>query len=206
VGAPGEQSPGATRPGTPDAVWTSVPVKIVVFFSVAIGTPSSWRITTRSVCTVRSATSRPRPSWPVATRRSSLSGTASWMPREKRGERRARRVGRRSDLRRVVARVVRRHYDGGRLGRRIGRRGDTTRAPSQGPRPKGGRHDAALSFPFGIGTKAANRCHLIKGVVYLISQHRFLHFTENHYTGSRTPSSTLIWEIPVENTPWHSKF
>ena len=49
-----------------------------------------------------------------------------------------RRVGRRSDPGGIVARVIRRHYDGGRPGRRIGLRGDTTRAPSQGPRPKGG--------------------------------------------------------------------
>jgi len=39
-----------------------------------------------------------------------------------------------------------------------------------------------LSFPFGIGTKAANRCYLAKRSVYLISGPRFLHFTLNHYT------------------------
>jgi len=92
-----------------------------------------------------------------------------------------RRVVRRSDLRGIIARLVRRPYDGGWPGRRVGLRGDTTRAPSQGPRPKGGRHDAALSFPFGIGTKAANRCHLVECSVYLISRPRFLHFTLNHY-------------------------
>src|SRR4029077_4686200 len=91
----------------------------------------------------------------------------------------------------AIVQVVRERYDEGRPGRRIGLRGDTTRAPSQGPRPKGGRHDAALSFPFGIGTKAANRCCLIKRAVYLISRHRFLHFTLNHYT-PRTPSNGLL--------------
>src|SRR5215813_10976558 len=30
-----------------------------------------------------------------------------------------------------------------------------------GAKTEGGRHDAALSFPFGIGTKAENRWHLI---------------------------------------------
>src|SRR5262249_24268830 len=58
---------------------------------------------------------------------------------------------------------------------------DTTRAPTQGPRPKGGRHDAALSFPFGIGTRAANPPKLTD-VHYLISQPPKLHFTLNHYT------------------------
>src|SRR3954464_2940556 len=112
------------------------------------------------------------------------------MPRERGGGRRVRRVGRRADPGGIVARVIRRHYDGGRPGRRIGLRGDTTRAPSQGPRPKEGRHDAALSFPFGIGTKAANRCRLIKRAVYLISQPRFLHFTLNqhNYSGPCAPN------------------
>src|SRR3954447_25648380 len=72
-----------------------------------------------------------------------------------------RRIGPPSDLRWVVAGTARRHYDGGRLGRRIGRRGHTTRAPTQGPRPKGGRHDVASFFPFGIGTKATNRSLVI---------------------------------------------
>src|SRR5258707_14440204 len=104
------------------------------------------------------------------------------MPREKGGEQRVRRVVRRSDLRGIIARLVRRHYDGGRPGRRVGLRGDTTRAPSQGPRPKGGRHEAALSFPFGIGTKVADRCHTVKRSIHLISRPRFLHFTLNRYT------------------------
>ena len=56
--------------------------------------------------------------------------------------------------------------------------------PSAGPGAKteGGRHDAALSFPFGIGTRAANRPIRIKCTVYLISRPRFLHFTVNHYS------------------------
>jgi len=50
-----------------------------------------------------------------------------------------------------------------------------------GAKTEGGRHDAALSFPFGIGTKAANRPRLIPCALYLVSQSRFLHFTLNHY-------------------------
>jgi hypothetical protein len=112
-----------------------------------------------------------------------------------------RRVVRRSDLRGIIARLVRRHYDGGRLGRRVGLRGDTTRAPSQGPRPKGGRHDAALSFPFGIGTKAANQCHLVKCSVYLISRPRFLHFTLNHYRDIYDVVRPLAWTVAMWDQP-----
>ena len=50
-----------------------------------------------------------------------------------------------------------------------------------GAKTEGGRHDAALSFPFGIGTKAANRPNLFPCTLCLISQPRFLHFTLNHY-------------------------
>src|SRR5437763_2089058 len=50
-----------------------------------------------------------------------------------------------------------------------------------GAKTEGGRHDAALSSPFGIGMKAANRGHLIGSTVYLISQPLSLHFTLNHY-------------------------
>jgi hypothetical protein len=96
-----------------------------------------------------------------------------------------RRTVRRSDLRVIIAWLVGRHYDEGWPGRKIGLRGDTTRAPSQGPRPKGGRHDAALSFPFGIGTKAVNRPNLIRSSLYLIFRPRFLHFTLNHYRVGR---------------------
>ena len=42
-----------------------------------------------------------------------------------------------------------------------------------GAKTEGGRHDAALSFPFGIGTKAANRCRLFQCAVYLISRPRW---------------------------------
>src|SRR6516165_4663755 len=93
------------------------------------------------------------------------------MPREKGGARRVRGTVRRSDLRVIIAWLVGRHYDEGWPGRKIGLRGDTTRAPSQGPRPKGGRHDAALSFPFGIGTKAVSRT-MQTTVHYLISRPR----------------------------------
>ena len=59
--------------------------------------------------------------------------------RERRRAAREASSGRRSDLTgEVIARVVSRRYDGEWPGRRIGHRGDTTRAPTQGPRPKGG--------------------------------------------------------------------
>jgi hypothetical protein len=38
-----------------------------------------------------------------------------------------------------------------------------------GATTEGGRHDAALSFPFGIGLKAANRLNLSRGALDLIS-------------------------------------
>ena len=50
-----------------------------------------------------------------------------------------------------------------------------------GAKTEGGRHDAALSFPFGIGTNAANRSHLFRCPLYLISRPRFLHFTLNQH-------------------------
>ena len=50
-----------------------------------------------------------------------------------------------------------------------------------GAKTEGGRQDAALSFPFGIGTKAANRPDLFWCSLYLISRPRFLHFTLNHH-------------------------
>ena len=52
-----------------------------------------------------------------------------------------------------------------------------------GAKTEGGRHDAALSFPFGIGTKAANRPSLFQCALYLISRPWFLHFTLNHHNG-----------------------
>jgi hypothetical protein len=67
-------------------------------------------------------------------------------------------------------------------------------------RPKGqdrrGRHDAALSSPFGIGRKAANRGHRIRRTLYLISQPRFLHFTLNHYTTAEVDHSLGNSRIP----------
>ena len=59
-----------------------------------------------------------------------------------------------------------------------------------GAKTEGGRHDAALSFPFGIGTKAANRPSLFQCTLDLISQPRFLHFTLNQYTLRRRVSYT----------------
>ena len=62
------------------------------------------------------------------------------------------------------------------------------RAPSRrdlsvdpGAKAEGWRHNAALSFPFGIGTKAINR-PVPTNVHYLISRPPKLHFTLNHYT------------------------
>jgi DNA-binding MarR family transcriptional regulator len=60
---------------------------------------------------------------------------------------------------------------------------------------RGGRHDAALSFPFGIGTKAANRPNLFQCAVCLISQPRFLHFTVNHYTLIHEASRLVIVSV-----------
>ena len=59
--------------------------------------------------------------------------------------------------------------------------------PERRPRDQDrrGRHDAALSFPFGIGTKAVNRFYVHKFSLLLISRPRFLHFTLNHYTATR---------------------
>ena len=54
-----------------------------------------------------------------------------------------------------------------------------------GAKTEGGRHDAALSFPFGIGTKAANRPNLFQRTLHLISRSRFLHFTLNHHKSRR---------------------
>jgi hypothetical protein len=48
-----------------------------------------------------------------------------------------------------------------------------------GAKTEGGRHDAALSFLFGIGTKAVNRPRLFWCAVHLISRPRFLHFMLN---------------------------
>ncbi len=57
-----------------------------------------------------------------------------------------------------------------------------------GAKTEGGRHDAALSVPFGIGTKAENRPILFQRALYLISQPRFLHFTLNHHNPHRLPA------------------
>jgi hypothetical protein len=56
--------------------------------------------------------------------------------------------------------------------------------PERRPRDQDrrGRHDAALSFPFGIGTKAANRLDVHQFSLLRISRHQFLHFTVNQYT------------------------
>jgi hypothetical protein len=55
--------------------------------------------------------------------------------------------------------------------------------PERRPRDQDrrGRHDAALSFPFGIGTKALNRFYVHQFSLLLISQQQFLHFTVNQY-------------------------
>ena len=59
--------------------------------------------------------------------------------------------------------------------------------PERRPRDQDrrGRHDAALSFPFGIGTKAVNRFYVHQFSLLLISRHQFLHFTVNQYNTSR---------------------
>jgi hypothetical protein len=56
--------------------------------------------------------------------------------------------------------------------------------PERRPRDqhRRGRHDAALSFPFGIGTRAANRLDVHQFGLFRISRHQFLHFTVNQYS------------------------
>ena len=71
-----------------------------------------------------------------------------------------------------------------------------------GAKTEGGRHDAALSFPFGIGTKAANRPHLFPCALYLISQPRFLHFTLNHYNFTGTFSRMMVLIVNFSSTDY----
>ena len=139
----------------------------------------SWLITTTSACTAPSATSRPRTSWPAATGRSSPSGTASWMRRESGGRPPARRVEPVGDRTAVepIARPIGGPYDERWPGRRIGLRGDTTRAPTQGPRPKGGGTMPPCLSPSGLARRRQIDASLIQCTVYLISRPRFLHFT-----------------------------
>jgi hypothetical protein len=56
--------------------------------------------------------------------------------------------------------------------------------PERRPRDQDrrGRHDAALSLPFGIGTIAVNRLHVLQFSLLRISRHQFLHFTVNQYS------------------------
>src|SRR5262249_59805246 len=68
----------------------------------------------------------------------------------------------------------------------------------QGAKTEGGRHEAALSFPVGIGTKAVNRLHLFLCAVCLISQPRFLHFTLNH--DNRSVKIDGSWEPHVRKS------
>jgi len=65
-----------------------------------------------------------------------------------------------------------------------------------GAKTEGGRHDAALSFPFGIGTKAANRPSLFQCALYLISRPWFLHFTLNHHTPYQPEASARFFDNP----------
>jgi hypothetical protein len=58
------------------------------------------------------------------------------------------------------------------------------REPERRPRDQDPRgwHDAALSYPFGIGTKALTRIYVHQVILVRISRHQFLHFTVNQYT------------------------
>jgi hypothetical protein len=71
--------------------------------------------------------------------------------------------------------------------------------PERRPRDQDrrGRHDAALPFPFGIGTKAVNRFYVHQFSLLLISRHQFLHFTVNQYTMMRVHSRGTFG-IPAE--------
>src|SRR4051794_1947942 len=68
-----------------------------------------------------------------------------------------------------------------------------------GDKTEGGRHDAALSFPFGIGTKAANRPSLFQCTFYLISRPWFLHFTLNHHKRGFNSSLVGLADAKVED-------
>jgi hypothetical protein len=69
--------------------------------------------------------------------------------------------------------------------------------PERRPRDQDrrGRHEAALSFPFGIGTKAVNRSYVHQFRLLRISRHQFLHFTVNQYSLSAEPS------MPISSPP-----
>lgn len=64
---------------------------------------------------------------------------------------------------------------------------------------EGRRCDAALSFPFGIGTKAADRRHPINRADHGVSQLRFLHFAPMHCRSDRWRSASRL-ESVVPNT------
>ena len=68
------------------------------------------------------------------------------------------------------------------------------REPERRPRDQDrrGRHDAALSYPFEIGTKAVNRIYVHQDILLRISRHQFLHFTVNQY--AKTTFADLIRE------------
>ena len=105
----------------------------------------------RFACTVRSATSHPRTSWPVASRRSSPSGTASSMRRGNGGELPARRVEPPSDRARpghCPSRLAALRWRMAWAEDRAPWRHDPSADP--GTKTEGGRHDAALSFPSGL--------------------------------------------------------
>lgn len=131
---------------------------------------------------MRLDSSHQRTSWQDVIGRSSPSATASWRPRASGGERPAKRVGRHKGT--SPSRCPRRStslcWKATRAEDRAPWRHDPSADP--GAKTEGGRHDAALSFPFGIGTKAANRPHLFWCSVCLASQPRFLHFTLNQHT------------------------
>jgi hypothetical protein len=75
--------------------------------------------------------------------------------------------------------------------------------PERRPRDQDrrGRHDAALSFPFGIGTKVVNRFYVHRFSLLLISRHQFLHFMVNQYrrlSALRDVTVSVIERTPVE--------
>src|SRR6516164_2765408 len=130
----------------------------------------SLRITMRFACTVPSATSPLRTSWPVVRRRSLPNATASWIWRGKGGEQLARPLGPPSDDDRT----------GHCLGCCTALRWDTTWAedratcatrPERRPRDQDRRRAAQcrpVFPPFRIGTKAVNR-HVFFSSVYSVS-------------------------------------
>ena len=151
---------------------------------------NSWPTTTNSACTVRSATSHRRTTWPVATGRSSPSGTPSWMgtPAEEsrtRGE---------SAGGLIAAESLPESFGGTMIdddlgGDRAPWRHDASADP--GAKTEGSGTMPPCLSPSGLAPKRQIDPHLFPCALCLISQPRFPHFTLNHYTCEPSSNPTL---------------